>query len=152
MVEVMKIMSPPAESPLHALPPSVPPALQPLLTHTSARDPWTLPGKSGAVSQGSLLLSPGSWCTQGSACALQESVSQSCVSSDGSLLGLMMTSYKTAYAIPRSTAPRAPAPAQSTAGLDLHRRCSDTVLSQSLGPGVYKVCLSPPSVSGEYGV
>ena len=26
--------------------------------------PWTLTGKSGSVSYGSLLLSPGSWCTQ----------------------------------------------------------------------------------------
>ena len=32
-------------------------------------------GKSGSVSCGSLLLSPGSWCTQGFVCALQESVS-----------------------------------------------------------------------------
>ena len=30
---------------------------------------------------GSLLLSPGSWCTQGFVCALQESIFQSCVSS-----------------------------------------------------------------------
>ena len=30
---------------------------------------------------GSLLLSPGSWCVQGSVCALQESISQSCISS-----------------------------------------------------------------------
>ena len=37
---------------------------------------------------------------------------QSCVSSGGSVVGLMATSsYKRAYAIPRSTAPRAPAPA-----------------------------------------
>ena len=58
---------------------------------------------------GSLLLSPGSWCIQGSVCALQESVS--CVSSGGSMVGLMVTSSKRAYAIPRSIAPRAPAPA-----------------------------------------
>ena len=32
---------------------------------------------------GSLLLSPGSWCIQGSVCALQEPVSQSHVSSGG---------------------------------------------------------------------
>ena len=31
----------------------------------------------------SLLLSSGSWCTQGSVCALPESVSQSCLSSGG---------------------------------------------------------------------
>ena len=34
---------------------------------------------------------------------------QSCVSSGGSMVGLMATSSKRAYAIPRSTAPRAPA-------------------------------------------
>ena len=36
---------------------------------------------------------------------------QSCVSSGASMVGLMVTSSKRAYAIPRSTAPRAPAPA-----------------------------------------
>ena len=35
---------------------------------------------------------------------------QSCVSSGGSMVGLMVTSFKRAYAIPRSAAPRAPAP------------------------------------------
>ena len=37
---------------------------------------------------GSLLLSPGFWYTQGSVCALQESISQSCVSSGGSMAEL----------------------------------------------------------------
>ena len=44
---------------------------------------------------------------------------------------------------------------QSTADLYLHRRHSNTVLSVSvgpLGPGVYKVCLSPLGVSGRNGV
>ena len=36
---------------------------------------------------------------------------QSCVSSGSSIVGLMVTSSKRAYAIPRSTAPRDPAPA-----------------------------------------
>ena len=36
---------------------------------------------------------------------------QPCVSSDSSMVGLMVTSSKRAYAIPRSMAPRAPAPA-----------------------------------------
>ena len=35
---------------------------------------------------------------------------QSCVSSGGSAVGLIATSSKRAYAIPRSAAPRAPAP------------------------------------------
>ena len=56
---------------------------------------------------GSLLLSPGA---QGSDCALQESISQSCVSSGSSMVGLMATSSKRAYATSRSVAPRAPAP------------------------------------------
>ena len=59
---------------------------------------------------GSLLLSRGSYYTQGSVCALQESVSQSCVSSGRSMMGLMLTSSKRAYAIPKSAAPRAPVP------------------------------------------
>ena len=36
---------------------------------------------------------------------------QSCVSSDSSMVGLLATSSKRAYATPRSAAPRAPAPA-----------------------------------------
>ena len=59
---------------------------------------------------GSLLLSPGSWYAQSSVCALQESISQSCIGSGSSMVGLMVTSSKMAYAIPRSAAPRAPAP------------------------------------------
>ena len=53
---------------------------------------------------------------------------QFCVSSAGSMVGLMATSSKRAYAIPRSTAPRAPAPADPY----LLRRYSNTVLAQSL--------------------
>ena len=44
-------------------------------------------------------------------CTFQESVPQSCVSSGGSMVGIMVTFSKRAYAIPRSTAPRASAPA-----------------------------------------
>ena len=69
-----------------------PQTCRPPPTHTSARDSRTL--------MGSLLLSPGSWCTQGFVCALQESLSQSCVSSGCSMVGLMTTSFKRAYAIP----------------------------------------------------
>ena len=59
---------------------------------------------------GSLRLSAGSWCTWVSVCALQESISQSYVSSGSSMVGLMVTSSKRAYAIPKSAAPRAPVP------------------------------------------
>ena len=66
------------------------------------------------------------------------------------MVGLMATSSKRAYTIPRSTAPRALAPAKFTA--DLHMRCSNnsvTVSVGSLGPGAHKV---PLSISGGYGV
>ena len=56
---------------------------------------------------------------------------QSCVSSGGSLVGLMATSSKRAYAIPRSTASRALPLQQSTADLYLCRRHSNTILAQS---------------------
>ena len=55
----------------------------------------------------SFLPGPGA---QGSICALQGSISQSCVSSGGSLVGLVVTSSKTAYAIPKSAAARASVP------------------------------------------
>ena len=73
---------------------------------------WRHSQKSlGQYPVGSLLLSPGSWCTQVAVCTLQESISQSCVNSGSSMVELMVTSSKRAYAIPRSAAPRAPAPA-----------------------------------------
>ena len=93
----------------HTLLHSVPPA-----SHRQPTPPLETPGHSqGSLGQslvGSLLLSLGSWCTQGAVYALQESISQACVSSDSCLVGLMVTSTKRAYAIPRSAAPRAPVP------------------------------------------
>ena len=62
------------------------------LTHPSTGDSWTLTGKSGSVSFGghcSFLLGPGA---QGSVCALQVSITQYCVSSGRSMVGLMVTS------------------------------------------------------------
>ena len=104
---------------------------------------------------GSLLLSPGSWCTQGPVCALQESISQSCVSSASSMVGLMVTSSKRAYALPRSAAPRAPAPAAvhrwPVPPQETLRHSSISVSVGSLGPGVHKVCLCSLSVSGGNG-
>ena len=59
---------------------------------------------------GSLLLSPGSWYTQAFVCALQESVSP-VLCKFWQLYGGLTATSKRAYAIPRSTAPRAPASA-----------------------------------------
>ena len=58
---------------------------------------------------GSLLLSSGSWCTR-FCCALQESISHSYVSSGSCMVGLMATSSKRTYSIPKLAAPRAPVP------------------------------------------
>ena len=56
------------------------PCSRPLLAHTSAGDFWTFTDKSGSVNCG---VDPFSWVLehQGFVCALQESVSPSCVSS-----------------------------------------------------------------------
>ena len=68
----------------------------------------------------------------GSVCALQESVPQSCVSSGRSMVGLMVTSSKRAYATPKSAAPGSPPLWQATADPYLHMKHSNTVPSQSL--------------------
>jgi len=106
----------------------------------------------GQPSVGSLLLSPGSWSTQGFVCALQESVSQSRVSSGGCMVLLMVTSSKRVYAVPRSAPPRVPAPVAvhywPVPPQEMLRHSSGSVSVGSLGPGVHKVCLSPLSVSG----
>ena len=74
---------------------------RPPRTHAFTREFWTPTGKSTV---GSLFLSPGSWCTR-FCCALQESISQSYVSSGSSIVGLMETSNKRTYTIPTSRAP-----------------------------------------------
>ena len=76
---------------------------------------------------------------------------QFCVSSGWCRVGLMATSSKRVYAIPRSVAPRAPAPvAHHCWPIPLPetlRHSSGSVSVGSLGPGVHKVCLS---VSGGF--
>ena len=93
------------------------------LTHASTGDSWASLGQSLV---GSLLLFPGSWCTQGSVCALKCLCLQSCVSSGGSMVGLMAISSKRAYATPRSDAPEPLALWQATADPYLLRRHSNT--------------------------
>ena len=154
MVEVMKIMATSFKR-SHACTATLS-APNPAAGHHRPTPLLETPGHSqaslGQSLVGSLLLSPGSWCAQGSVCALQESVSQSCVSSGSSVVGFMPTSSKRAYSIPRSTATRAPALQQSTADPYLRRRHSKhssvSVSVGCLGPGAQKVCLSLLSISG----
>ena len=74
---------------------------QPMPLRGTPGHPQASPGQSPV---GSLFLSPGCWCTR-FCCALQETVSQSCVSSSSSVVGSMATSSKRTYAI---STPRAP--------------------------------------------
>ena len=131
------------------------PCSRPPLTHISTGDFWTPTGKSGTVSVGSLLLSPGSWCTR-FCCAHQESIFQSCVSYSISMVGLIVISSKRAYAIPKSAAPRAPVPAaahhQPIPPQEMLKHSSVSISVGSLGRGAHNVCLSPLSISGGNGV
>ena len=109
MVEVMKKMmasfkrSPACTATLGAPNPGAPPA-----TPASAGDSWTLTGKSGSVSF--WVTAPFSWVLVHKVLfLLSKSISQLYVSSGSFMVGLMATSSKRAYAIPKSAAPRAPA-------------------------------------------
>ena len=83
MVEVMKIMVTSFKR-FHACTATLS-APNPAAGHHQPTPPPETPGHSraslGQSLVGSLLLSPGSWSTQNSVCFLQESISQSCVSS-----------------------------------------------------------------------
>ena len=130
-------------------------APDPAAGHRWPTPPLETPGHSGQVwvsllwGHCSFLLGPGAH--QVLFVPSKSLFPQSCVSSSSSLMGLMVTSSKRAYAIPRSAVPRASALQQPTDDLYLLRRYPNTVLSQSLGslgPGMHKVCLNPLSVSG----
>ena len=112
MVEVMKVMANSFKR-YHAGTATLS-APNPAASHRQPTPPPETPGHSranlGQFFVGSLTFS-WIWCTQGSVYAFQESVSQSCVSSGSTMLGLMATSSKRAYATPRCAASRAPAPA-----------------------------------------
>ena len=90
----------------HCCTPCLGPCSRPPPTHASAGDSWTLTGKSGSISCEVTAPFSHVWYTQGFVCALQESVSP-VLYSGGSIVEVMVTSSKRAYAIPRSTAPRA---------------------------------------------
>ena len=81
---------------------------RPLPTHTSSGDSWTLTGKSGSVSCG--VTAPFSWVLVHKVLFVpSKSVSPVLCKFWRLYGGLMVTSSKRAYAIPISTAPRAPA-------------------------------------------
>jgi len=82
---------------------------------------------------------------------------QSCVSSGSSMVGLMATSSKKAYAIPRSAALRAPAHAAGhccSIPLQEILKYAKAGLAQTLWGLLVstRFCLSPPSISGGHEV
>ena len=154
----MKIKATPSEGPTEALLRSVPPACS---SHHRPTPPPGTPGHSWASlghlwGHCSFLLGPGAhkvlFVPSKSLCP------QSCVSSGGSMVGLLATSSQRAYATPRSAAPRAPAPAaghcQPTPPLEIPGD-SQASLGQSLvgslllspGSDCSRFCLCPPRVS-----
>ena len=88
---------------------------------------------------GSLLLYPGSWCIQGFVCTPQESFFPVLCKFWWLCGGINATSFKRAYAIPKSTAPRTSAPVAVHYRPIPHRRHSNNF------------CLSLFGVSGPWG-
>ena len=121
------------------------PCSRPPVIHASARDSWTLPGKSGSVS--CKISAPLSWVLVHTRFCLCH-ISQSCVSSSSSMVGLMATSSERAYAIPKSAAPRVPAPAAvycwPIPPQETFRHSSISVSVRFLSPGVHNVFFKPP--------
>ena len=118
--------------------------------------PGHLRASLGQSLVGSLLLSPGSWYAQGSFCALQESVSPVLCKFwhlyggvNGDLFQEGLCHTQVCYT--QSSCPRgSPLMIHSSAGDTQHSSVSVSV--GSLGPGARKLCLSPLSISGRYGV
>ena len=117
-------------------------------THASTEDSGMLTGKSRSVSCG--VTAPFSLVLVHKVLFVPSKslFPQSCVSSGSSMVGLMATSSKRAYAIPRSAAPRVPAAGHcgSIPPQETLRHSSGSVSVGSLGPGMDKICLSPLSI------
>ena len=109
MVGVMKIMATPSKGPMDARYTQCPqPCSMPHRLYWSLLDTHGQVWVSLLWGHCSFLLSPGVHNVL--FVPFKSLFPQSCVSSDGSMVGLMVTSCKRAYAIPRSTAPRTSVP------------------------------------------
>ena len=158
--EAPKIMGSPLKGPLFTLLHSVPrPCIRPLLTHTSPETPGHSQASLGQSLVGSLLLSPGSCCAQGFIFVLQESVSPVLCKfwrlSDG-VNGYLFQALQEALCHTQVLCTQRPCPCNSplltcTSTGDTQTQFCLSLIG-SLGPGATKVCLSPLSISGGYGV
>ena len=128
---------------MHVLPHSLAPTLNQVTT--DPRLCWSLlntPGQVWAVSCGVTV--PFSWVLVLTkfCCAHQESISQSCVNYGSSMVGLMVTSSKRAYVIPKSVALRAPVPAadhhQPVPPQEMLKHSSVSISVGSLGHGAHR--------------
>ena len=160
MMEIMKIMVIPCR---HSVPPN------PAANHHQPTSPPETPGHSqaslGQSLVGSLLLFLGFWCTQGSVCAPQVFISlvlckfwQLYGGVNGDLLqdGWCYTQVCCTQPYPSPLHPEPLPLLQPAADPYLHRRYSNTVLSQSLW-GLWilvhtRFVFSSPNISGRYGV
>ena len=155
MVEVMKIRVTSFRRSHARTVHSVPPALQQDIINPRLRrrllDTRTSLGQSLA---GSLLLSPGSWYTQGSVGVLQESVNSVLGKFGGSVVGLMATSSKRDYAIPRGLMLCTQSPCPCNRPLLTHTFAGNTQTQFWLslcgvsGSWCTQICFSPLSISG----
>ena len=137
---------------MHVLLHSVPPTLQ-----QATADPcfhWRLldtQGQVGSVSCGVTSLSPGSWCTRFCLCPPRVYFPVLCtfwqlydgVSGDRLQKGLCHIQFCGTQSLCPCAGHCRPTPPQETL-----KHSSVSVSVGSLGPGVHKVCLSPPSISG----
>ena len=104
-----------------------------------------------------LLLSPGSWCTQGFVCVLQESVSpvqykffQFCGGVNGDFLQEGLCHTQVCYTQSPCTCGRPLRICTSSGDIQTLKGRSGTVSAGS--PGMHKVLFDPPNISGGYGV
>ena len=141
---------------MHVLLHSVP---QPCTGHHQPTSPLETPGHSqvslGQSLVGSLFLSPGSWCTRLSLCPPRVYFPIMCKcwqlhgGVNGDLLqeGFCHTQVCCTQSPCCCGSPLLTIPPQKT-----FKHSSVSVSVGSLGPGAHKICLSPLSVSGRYGV
>ena len=117
------------------------------------RHSWACLGQSLV---GSLLLSPGSWCTQGFVCALQESVSPVLCKFWHFYGGVNGNLLQDGLCHTQLCCTQSPGPCGSPLLTCTSTGDTQTQFCLSLcgasDPGVHKVCLSPLSISVGYGV
>ena len=157
MVELMKIMATSFKNPMHTLLHVVPPTLQQATTDPCLHRRLLNTHRKVWVSflWGHYFFLPGPGVHKVLFLPSKSLFPQSFVSSGISVVGLMATSSKRAYAITRSAAPRAPVPAAVRCWpVPLQETLKHSSVSVSVGPlgsGVHKICLNLLSVSGGSG-